>query len=250
MSLHRQTRWVWRNKSGALTGVACLSLPAILALAEEIRHQVSTCPSVMAGVGATVIDVWQKHLKYNLLCVGAHTSQHHQPVYKIQLRSWGLVSRTQDKPCDLLISQWSPSQPSAQMHWYTLTLSMHVPPLWHGLLSQSLMSETGWRAWLGCGGPLATSCVCRIWTYSRDSKCLWSPPDTRRWTVPQPGSGSGREVHTRWMKCSAHLLECCWMPQQQCSCQSLQRQGRTFMKLAVEHVRTSLPSAPLKWIWS
>lgn len=28
------------------------------------------------------------------------------------------------------------------MHWYTLTLSMQVPPLWHGLLSQSLMSET------------------------------------------------------------------------------------------------------------
>lgn len=27
------------------------------------------------------------------------------------------------------------------MHWYTLTLSMQVPPLRHGLLSQSLMSE-------------------------------------------------------------------------------------------------------------
>lgn len=39
-----------------------------------------------------------------------------------------------------LISQWSPSQPSPQMHWYTLTLSMQVPPLRHGLLSQSLMS--------------------------------------------------------------------------------------------------------------
>lgn len=38
-------------------GVACLSLPAILALAEEISHQVSTCPSIMTGVGATVIDV-------------------------------------------------------------------------------------------------------------------------------------------------------------------------------------------------
>lgn len=71
MSLHRQTRWVWRNKSDALTGVARLSLPAILALAEEIRHQVSTCPSVMTGVGATVIDVWQKHLNCNLLCVAA-----------------------------------------------------------------------------------------------------------------------------------------------------------------------------------
>lgn len=70
------------------------------------------------------------------------SQMHHQPVYKMQLRSCGFVFRPQDKPCDLLISQWSPSQPSAQMHWYTLTLSMQVPPLWHGLLSQSLMSET------------------------------------------------------------------------------------------------------------
>lgn len=38
-------------------GVASLSLPAILALAEEISHQVSTCPSIMTGVGAAVIDV-------------------------------------------------------------------------------------------------------------------------------------------------------------------------------------------------
>lgn len=42
----------------ALTGVARLSLPAILALAEEISHQVSTCPSIMTGIGAAVIDVW------------------------------------------------------------------------------------------------------------------------------------------------------------------------------------------------
>lgn len=38
-------------------GVARLSLPAILTLAEEVSHQVSTCPSVMTGVGAAVIDV-------------------------------------------------------------------------------------------------------------------------------------------------------------------------------------------------
>lgn len=44
-------------RSGALTGVARLSLPAILALAEEIRHQVSTRPSVVAGAGAAVVDV-------------------------------------------------------------------------------------------------------------------------------------------------------------------------------------------------
>lgn len=38
--------------------MARLSLPAILALTEEISHQVSTCPSIMTGVGAAVIDVW------------------------------------------------------------------------------------------------------------------------------------------------------------------------------------------------
>lgn len=49
---------VEKTKNRALTGVARLSLPAILALAEEISHQVSTCPSIMTGVGAAVIDVW------------------------------------------------------------------------------------------------------------------------------------------------------------------------------------------------
>lgn len=62
MSLHRQTTQVWKKiKIRALTGVACLSLPAILALAEEISHQVSTRPSIMTGVGAAVIDVWWRH---------------------------------------------------------------------------------------------------------------------------------------------------------------------------------------------
>lgn len=61
MSLHRQTTRVWKKKNRALTGVACLSLPAILALAEEISHQVSTCPSIMTGVGAAVINVWWRH---------------------------------------------------------------------------------------------------------------------------------------------------------------------------------------------
>ena len=112
------------NKNGSLTGVARLSLPAILALAEEIRHQVSTRPTVVAGAGAAVIDVWQRHLKCDLL--------------RIRIRS----PLGGGGSCDLLISQWSPSQPSAQMHWYTLILSMQVPPLWHGLLSQSLMSGT------------------------------------------------------------------------------------------------------------
>lgn len=41
----------------AFAGVARLSLPAILALAEEISHQVSTRPAIMTGVGAAVIDV-------------------------------------------------------------------------------------------------------------------------------------------------------------------------------------------------
>lgn len=66
-------------------------------------------------------------------------------------------------------------------------------------------------------------CVCGIWSYSRGSKCLWSPPGTRSWTGPRPGSGSGREVHTHSMKWSALLPVYCWTPQQQCSCQSLQR---------------------------
>lgn len=64
MSLHRQTTRAWKkkSKSRALTGVACLSLPAILALAEEISHQVSTCPSIMTGVGAAVVDVWWRNV--------------------------------------------------------------------------------------------------------------------------------------------------------------------------------------------
>lgn len=61
MSLHRQTSQVWKKQKGALTGVARLSLPAVLALAKEISHQVSTCPSIMTGVGAAVINVWWKH---------------------------------------------------------------------------------------------------------------------------------------------------------------------------------------------
>lgn len=63
---------VEKNKNGALTGVARLSLPAILALAEEIRHQVSTCPSVIAGAGAAVVNVCQRRLKCDLLSVLAH----------------------------------------------------------------------------------------------------------------------------------------------------------------------------------
>lgn len=51
-----------RAKNEPLTGVACLSLPAILALAEEISHQVSTCPSIMTGVGAAVINVWWRQM--------------------------------------------------------------------------------------------------------------------------------------------------------------------------------------------
>lgn len=50
-----------------LTGVARLSLPAILALAKEISHQVSTCPSIMTGVGAAVIDVWWRHQRESVI---------------------------------------------------------------------------------------------------------------------------------------------------------------------------------------
>lgn len=39
------------------TGVASLSLPAVFTLAEEISHQVSTCPSIMTRVSAAVIYV-------------------------------------------------------------------------------------------------------------------------------------------------------------------------------------------------
>lgn len=52
---------VEKVKKAALTGVARLPLPAILALAEEISHQVSTRPAVMAGVGAAVVNVWRRH---------------------------------------------------------------------------------------------------------------------------------------------------------------------------------------------
>lgn len=62
MSLHKQSTGVWKKQKKAekekLTGVASLSLPAIFAFAEEVRHQVSTCPSIMTGVGAAVIYVW------------------------------------------------------------------------------------------------------------------------------------------------------------------------------------------------
>lgn len=61
MSLHRQTTWVCKNKNRALTGVARLSLPAILAFAKEISHQVPTCPSIMTRVGAAIINVWWRH---------------------------------------------------------------------------------------------------------------------------------------------------------------------------------------------
>lgn len=50
-----------KTKKRALTGVACLSLPAILAFAEEISHQVSTCASIMTGVGAAVVNIWARH---------------------------------------------------------------------------------------------------------------------------------------------------------------------------------------------
>lgn len=66
--------------------------------------------------------------------------QHTRPVcWHVGLTlTWGHLQ--QYKP-HLLISQWSPSQPSPHMHWYTLTLSMQVPPFRHGLLSQSFISE-------------------------------------------------------------------------------------------------------------
>lgn len=41
----------------AFAGVACLSLPAIFTLAEEVSHQVPARPTVMARVGAAVIYV-------------------------------------------------------------------------------------------------------------------------------------------------------------------------------------------------
>lgn len=59
--LQTKAKGVEKSKNSALTGVASLSLPAILALAEEIRHQVSTCPSIMTGVGAAIINVWRRH---------------------------------------------------------------------------------------------------------------------------------------------------------------------------------------------
>lgn len=57
--------------------MARLSLPAVLALAEEVRHQVSTRPSVVAGAGAAVIDVCQRHLKRDLLRAAAHVHAIH-----------------------------------------------------------------------------------------------------------------------------------------------------------------------------
>ena len=44
---------------GALTGVAGLPLPAVLALAEEVGDQVPTGASVVTGAGAAVVDVWR-----------------------------------------------------------------------------------------------------------------------------------------------------------------------------------------------
>lgn len=138
-------------------------------------------------------------------------------------RKCGLVLRLQDKQSYSLISQWSPSQPSPQMHWYTLTLSIHVPPLRHGLLSQSLMSEDGKRCVRFTTWYIAISCRFGLCPYSRGSRCLWNPLGTRSWTGPRPDSDSDREVHKRLMRCNALLLVCCWMPRQPCSYQSLQR---------------------------
>lgn len=60
------------------------------------------------------------------------------------------------------------------MHWYTLTLSMQVPPLWHGLLSQSLMSEKGEEGAREVGGADASPLAARggPGAYSRDSRFL------------------------------------------------------------------------------
>lgn len=110
--------------------MARLPLPAILALAEEIGDQVSTRPSVMTGVGAAVVDVWWTH-RERVTHSGACVIK--------------TLSGDDEETSNSLISQWSPSQPSPQMHWYTLTLSMQVPPLRQGLLSQSFMSENEMR---------------------------------------------------------------------------------------------------------
>lgn len=60
MSLHRHTAQVGScsREKGGLTGVAGLSLPAVLALAEEVSHQVLTRPTIVTGAGAAVINVW------------------------------------------------------------------------------------------------------------------------------------------------------------------------------------------------
>lgn len=57
-TIYRGVEKAEKRKKKKLTGVASLSLPAIFAFAEEVRHQVSTCPSIMTGVGAAVIYVW------------------------------------------------------------------------------------------------------------------------------------------------------------------------------------------------
>ena len=80
-------------------------------------------------------EVGKKHVR-----VLSEPSEHAQICGVNQ--AYPVKSQTQSRmrKSNSLISQWSPSQPSAQIHWYTLTLSIHVPPFSHGLLSQSLMS--------------------------------------------------------------------------------------------------------------
>lgn len=63
--------------------MARLPLPAILALAEEISHQVSTRPAVMAGVGAAVVNVWRRRGGQVMSRVSLITNYHNSFLYFI-----------------------------------------------------------------------------------------------------------------------------------------------------------------------
>lgn len=61
------------RKKRTLTGVARLSLPAILAFAEEVSHQVSTCASIVTGACAAVVDVCMMTSGRGRLCAAHQT---------------------------------------------------------------------------------------------------------------------------------------------------------------------------------
>jgi len=74
---------------------------------------------------------------------------------------------------DLLSWQFSPEKPAGQRHTYALTVSIHVPLFWHGLLPQ-----------------LSTSTTIHIKSYTTKSRVVQFPTFKRDVPGSVPGARS------------------------------------------------------------